>query len=156
MAPQNIEEDKIKVRKIERGIVIDHMNSGTALPVLKALGIDEKFPGTVSMVMNVPSKSLGFKDIIKIEGRGIAKKELEKVALIAPTATINVINNYAIAEKYRVQLPTELVGLVKCPNPNCVSNKEGAPRLKVENKNPPITVRCSFCERLYGQDDLEY
>jgi aspartate carbamoyltransferase regulatory subunit len=152
------ETEKMKVRKIERGIVIDHLKGATALRVLHALGIDEKFPGTVSVVMNVPSKRLGFKDIIKIEGRGIAKKELEKIALIAPDATINIISNYAISEKYRVQLPDSLVGLVKCPNPNCVSNHEGISNLKVQPHaaQAPISVRCHFCERLYAQDDLEY
>ncbi len=150
------EGEKIKVKKIERGIVLDHMNAGTGLRVLAALGIDEKFPGTVSMVMNVPSKRLGFKDIIKIEGRGIAKKELEKIALIAPEATINIISNYAVSEKYRAQLPEKLVGLVKCPNPNCISNREGTAQLVVETKTPPITVRCHYCERLYPQEDLEY
>lgn len=150
------EKEKIKVKKIERGIVIDHMNAGTALRALNALGINAKFPGTVTVAMNVPSDRLGFKDLIKIEGRGIDKKELEKIALIAPTATINIISNFAVAEKYRAQLPGTLEGLVNCPNPNCISNKEGAPKLSVENKNPPITVRCHFCERLYAQDDLEY
>ncbi|MFQ5406455.1 MAG: aspartate carbamoyltransferase regulatory subunit [Candidatus Micrarchaeia archaeon] len=97
------DEDKIKVKKIERGIVIDHLKGGTALQALSLLGINKNFPGTVSMVMNVPSQKLGFKDIIKIEGKKIEKEEIKKIASISPNATVNVINNYAIIEKYRVK-----------------------------------------------------
>ncbi|MFH1257898.1 MAG: aspartate carbamoyltransferase regulatory subunit, partial [Candidatus Micrarchaeota archaeon] len=116
------EKDMLKVKKIESGIVVDHIPQGKSTKLLSILGINEGFKGTVSVLINVPSGSSGLKDIIKIEGRELRKKELEKIALIAPLATINIIKDFEVIEKYKVKLPEVLEGVVQCPNPNCITN----------------------------------
>lgn len=152
------EEEKaefLRVRKIETGIVVDHIPQGKALKVAKILGLDETNQATVSMLMNVPSASTGLKDIIKIEGRELRKRELERVALAAPTATINVIRDYTVVEKYRVKLPDVFEGLVACPNPGCISNREGVPRLHVKERSP-LKLQCDYCEKVYGEQDFAF
>lgn len=148
-------EQMIRVRKIANGTVIDHIPSGKGSDVLRFLGIDAQYKGVVTLLMNVPSSSMKHKDIVKIEDRELGKRELDKIAVLAPSATINVVRNYAVAEKAKVRIPDALVGSVECPNPTCITHKEGTPRLNVENKSP-LKIRCAYCERVYGAEDLRY
>ena len=147
------EQDKMKIKKIENGVVIDHIPKGQGLKVLSILGIDENFHATVSMVMNTPSTTSGLKDIIKIEERALEEKELNKIALIAPSATVNFVHDYQIVKKRKISIPDAFEDVISCPNPKCISNKEGVACLKVEKKNP-LFVRCIYCERGYSQEEL--
>ena len=147
------EQDKMKIRKIENGVVIDHVPTGKGMMVLSILGIDEKFPATVSMVMNTPSSAFGQKDIIKIEDRNLADKEINKIALIAPNATVNYIQNFQVVRKHKIVAPDSFEDVIRCPNPKCISNFEGKPVLNVEEKSP-LKVRCYYCERVYAQEEL--
>lgn len=145
----------LKAKKIETGTVIDHVPKGMALKVLRVLGIEDDFPGTVTLLMNVPSSHYGSKDIIKIEGRILQKKEIAKMALLAPAATVNTIQNFTVVDKYVVQVPSVLEGVVACPNPTCITRSEGTSRLLVENASP-VRLRCAYCEKVYGETDITY
>ena len=147
------EQDKMKVKKIENGVVIDHIPKGKGLAVLSILGIDEGFHATVSMVMNTPSTSMGIKDIIKIEERALEEKEINKIALIAPAATVNFVHDYQIVKKRKISVTDSFEDVIRCPNTKCISNKEGRPLLKVERKSP-LHVRCAYCERACSQEEL--
>ncbi len=139
---------ELKVQPIKDGTVIDHITPGNALKVVKILGITEKQPDSIiSIAMNVVGKR-GKKDIVKIENRELDPKEVDKIALIAPNATINIIRNYEVAEKHRVSVPDEVVGIVKCPNPNCISNTKEPIETKfiVKSRNP-LKIKCYYCER---------
>ena len=86
---------ELKVPRIKNGTVIDHITAGNAVKVLHILGIPKTTSSTVSVAMNVKSK-LGKKDIVKVENRELDPKEVDKIALIAPKATINIIRNYEV------------------------------------------------------------
>ncbi len=148
-------EQTIKVRKIANGTVIDHIPQGKGADVLKFVGIDGGYKGVVTLLMNVHSSSMGHKDIVKIEDRELSKRELDRIAIFAPTASINVVRNFEVVEKYKVKVPDSLVGSVECPNPTCLTHKEGTARLNIESKNP-LKIRCAYCERVYGADELKY
>jgi aspartate carbamoyltransferase regulatory subunit len=91
---------------------------------------------------------MGWKDIVKVEDRELAAREIDKIALIAPTVTVNVIRNYNVAEKHRVTLPDRAVGILKCGNPNCISNtKEPVESEFVVRSKSPLRVFCRFCDR---------
>jgi len=138
----------LKVTPIRNGTVIDHIPSGVALKVLKVLGIYGEGTSTVSVLMHVPSKKRGAKDIVKIEDRELLPKELNKIALIAPEATINIIRNYNVAEKHTVALPERVVGILKCENPNCISNaREPIESVFLVRSQVPLRVRCQYCDR---------
>jgi aspartate carbamoyltransferase regulatory subunit len=139
---------ELKVPLIKHGTVIDHITPGDAIKVLTILGIPEKISSVVSVVMNVKSK-FGKKDIVKVENRELDPKEVDKIALIAPKATINIIRDYKVTKKQRVKLPEEVVSIVKCSNPTCISNANEPveSRFLVIRKDPTV-IKCYYCERI--------
>jgi len=145
---------ELKVRRIESGTVIDHIPPGQALNVLKILGIRGGSDAVVSMVMNVVSRTASKrKDIVKIESRELAPSELEQIAFIAPDATVNIIRDYKVVEKRKVVLPEIARGVLRCANPNCISNtSEPIVSEFVVESTRPIVVRCAYCERTLSGD----
>ena len=141
-----MKREKLRVEPIKDGTVIDHIMSGQALNVLKVLKIKSPSEETVSMAMNVSSREMGKKDIVKVEDRRLEKGELNKIALIATNATINIIEEYAVVEKYRVSVPKFIDGIIRCKNQNCITNMDEhvATRFKVESKDP-LSLRCVYC-----------
>lgn len=139
---------ELRVTPIKNGTVIDHIPAGKALKVLKVLGIGESVSSTVTVAMHVPSQAMGWKDIVKVEDRELGPREFDKIALIAPMATVNVIRNYNVAEKRRVTLPDRAVGILTCANPNCISNTREPieSEFVVRSKNP-LRVLCKYCDR---------
>jgi len=140
---------EFKVTPIRNGTVIDHIAVGMALKVLKIVGVKDDVNSTVSVLMHVPSKKAGWKDIVKIEDRELDPKELDRIALISPNATINIIRDYNVAEKFVVEVPNVIKGIMKCANPGCITNKDEPvePEFIVESKKP-ITLRCIYCDRV--------
>jgi len=147
----------LRVKPINNGTVIDHIAGGQALNVLKILGISGTTGATVSVVMNVESKKLGKQDIVKVEDRELREEELNRIALIAPAASINIIRNCKVIEKRPVDLPDEIVGVVRCQNPNCISNTHEPikSRMLVKAKNP-VLLRCLYCEHPLADGIAEY
>lgn len=146
---------ELYVRKIKDGTVIDHITPGFALDVLKILGINGKEGEVVSVALNVESKQLHHKDIVKIQNRELKTSEVDKIALIAPNATINIIRNYDVASKKVVELPPTIRGIIKCDNPSCISNSREPvePRFGVDRREP-IRVRCYFCGHVMEREDV--
>lgn len=156
MMKKQDESRKLLVSKIKNGTVIDHIRAGFALEILNILGITGEEGITVSIAMNVPSNTLGKKDILKIEQRELKKSEWDKIAVIAPNATINLIENYKVVEKTKVELPEEVKGILNCPNPTCISRKEDEhikSRFKVVSTKPP-ELRCEFCGTFVKGEEL--
>lgn len=143
------------VRKIRDGTVIDHIPSGRALDVLKILGLTGKENITIALVINVESKKLGRKDIVKLEGHFLKPAEVDVISLVAPTATINIVRDYQVVEKRQVQIPEEIVGLLRCVNPLCISNSREpiTPRLKVISKDP-LKLKCVYCDEVFGEEAI--
>jgi len=138
---------ELKIQPIKNGTVIDHITAGNAVKVLHILGIPKSSSSTVSVAMNVKSR-LGKKDIVKVENRELDPHEVDKIALIAPKATINIIRDYDVAEKHRVHLPDEIEGIVRCSNPTCVSNfKEPVESRFIVLSKDPTRIKCYYCER---------
>jgi aspartate carbamoyltransferase regulatory subunit len=146
----------LKIKPIRNGIVVDHIKQGKAPDVLRILGIDSNFRNSVTLAMNIPSKLMTKKDIVKVENRDLDPKEINKIAIVAPDATINWIQNYRVVRKEKVTLPEEIVGILKCPNPSCITNKSREPIKScflVIQRNPPL-LRCKYCEREIGVEDI--
>jgi aspartate carbamoyltransferase regulatory subunit len=146
---------ELYVRKIRDGTVIDHITSGYSLDVLKILSIDGKDGEVVSAAMNVESKTHDHKDIVKIQNRELNPKEVDKIALIAPNATINIIRNYSVASKKVVQLPPVIKGIIRCDNPSCISNSREPvdPQFRVDRKEP-VRLHCYFCGHVMEREDI--
>lgn len=140
-----------KIPPIRNGTVIDHIANGQALNVLKILGVNEhNIDSVISIGMHVPStKKSQWKDVIKVEDRELDHSKVGKIALIAPDATISIIRDYYVADKFRVKLEDHIIGLAKCSNPNCITNRGEPviPEFDVEVRNPP-KLRCVYCDRI--------
>jgi len=148
-------KNELYVKKILDGTVIDHISAGHSLDVLRILGIDGKGGQIVSVAMNVESKKHGKKDIVKIQGKELNPGEVDKIALVAPKATINIVRNYNVVEKKKVKLPSILKGIVKCANPSCVSNANEPvnPIFQVAG-DEPLRIKCHYCGRILEKDDI--
>ncbi len=149
-------EKEMRVRRIEHGTVIDHITAGQALNVLRILGISGTSRAVVSVAMNVPSGALGSKDIVKVEDRELEEEEVDRISLIAPNATINIIRDFEVIEKYRVDLPERLEGVVKCSNPNCISNTNEPVISKFLVNKKPVELRCIYCDHVISEGIAEH
>ncbi|MBN1502968.1 aspartate carbamoyltransferase regulatory subunit [Candidatus Woesearchaeota archaeon] len=142
-----------KVYAIKHGTVIDHIDSGNALKVVKILKLDE-YDQIVTVGIGLESKKMGKKDIVKIENKSLTKTELNKIALIAPHATINIIQEFKVAQKFEVALPQFMENLIKCPNPQCISRNEDIYSKFYKHSLNPLKVRCHYCERVFDSFSL--
>ncbi|QLJ53224.1 MAG: Aspartate carbamoyltransferase regulatory chain (PyrI) [Candidatus Fermentimicrarchaeum limneticum] len=142
------------VEKIENGTVIDHIPAGLGLKVLEILKIDRTYGARVALMMNVPSKKIGKKDIVKVEGKQLDEKAVNRIALVAPNATLNIIRKANVVEKKVVQLPKELLGVSKCPNPQCITNLEPIETIFRMENSKSSKYRCGFCEMAFEANEL--
>jgi aspartate carbamoyltransferase regulatory subunit len=135
--------------------VIDHIESSRALLVLRTLNISGKEGNVITVALNVPSSKHEKKDIIKVENRFLKKYETDKLALIAPQATINIIREYKLVEKRKIQLPDSIVGIFSCPNLNCVtnSNEDIKSTIDIMDKQRLI-LKCRYCGRVLTVNEL--
>ncbi len=150
-------EAQLLVRRIKDGTVIDHIDPGMALIVLDALDITGREGNVITVAMNVPSGKLDRKDIVKVENKFLEPDETNKLALLAPKATVNIIRDYKVIEKRKVELPDEFVAIFKCPNPKCITNskEEIKPIIDVMDKKKQ-TLKCRYCNRILNVDELIY
>jgi len=145
---------KLEVSAIEEGTVIDQIANKSTFKVANILNI-QNIEQVVLVAFNLTSKKLGKKGIIKIGGKLLTQEEVNKISLIAPDATVNIIKDSEVVKKFKVDIPDSIEEFMKCFNPNCVSNHQNIlSRFHVINKNP-IRIRCHYCERHMGVDDIE-
>jgi aspartate carbamoyltransferase regulatory subunit len=143
-----------RVAKLRSGTALDHLPAGTALRCLALLG--EAPGGIVTVGLNLPSHRLRRKDILKLEGRLLTPAELARMSLLGPRATVAFIEDFKVVRKVRLEMPTVLDGVVRCPNPSCITrNDRVAPRARVESADP-LRLRCHYCERRILADEVEF
>ncbi len=146
----------LTVSKIRNGTVIDHIPSGRALKVLRVLGVDLS-GHRIAVLMNVESKKLGMKDIIKIEDYVPDREALDRIALVASRATITEIRDYEKVSKRRVEPPENVEGLLRCPNPTCITRaprEPVQPRFKLVSRNP-LAYKCLYCGSTLREEEIE-
>ena len=149
----NIKKE-LEVAALQNGTVIDHIPSSALFKVVSILRLD-KLPTNITIGNNLESKKLGFKGIIKIADKIFQEDEINKIAVIAPKAKLNIIRDYDVVEKKSIALPDIICGIVKCSNPKCVTNNEPMKtRFKVLDKEN-ITIKCTYCEREMKKGEIE-
>ncbi|AGN00338.1 aspartate carbamoyltransferase regulatory subunit [Salinarchaeum sp. Harcht-Bsk1] len=147
-------ERELRISKIENGTVIDHVPGGEALNVLAVLGIDGTGGETVSIGMNVESDALGRKDVVKVEDRELSQDEVDVLSLIAPEATINIIREFDVVEKKRLDRPESVSGVLACPNHDCITSGDEPVETKFEVLDSG--VRCVYCETIIREDITDH
>lgn len=135
----------LNVGKIEEGFVLDHIKAGTSLDIYYKLGLD-KLDCTVAILKNVRSDKMGRKDILKVEC-DIEMLDLEVLGFIDHNITVNVIKNGEIVEKKDLVLPKEIVNVIHCKNPRCITSiEQGLPHIFVLTDPEKEVYRCKYCE----------
>jgi aspartate carbamoyltransferase regulatory subunit len=144
---------ELKITPIKNGTVIDHITSGLALDVLRIINIQSlDKDSTVSVAIRVRSGKLGWKDIVKVENMELSPRKVNAIALISPQATISIVRDFKIQEKRSVDLPDRIVGILKCPNPNCITNQPEPVESEFDViERRPVVLTCAYCERRVGQ-----
>lgn len=145
---------ELKVSAIKDGTVIDHIPAQNLFKVISLLGL-EKIPNAITFGTNLESKKLGRKSIIKVSDRYFADDDINKIALVAPEAKLNIIKDYKVVEKRQVSLPDELEGYVRCFNPKCITNHEPGvqTRFFVVSKLP-LALKCFYCEKVTTEEHM--
>ena len=147
-------EKELKVSAIKDGTVIDHIPAKNLFKVIQLLGLED-IPNQVTFGTNLESHKLGRKSIIKVADKFFADDEINKIALVAPEANLNIIKNYEVVEKRTVEVPHEIVGYVRCFNPKCVTNHQPiATKMEVFDMEKK-SLRCVYCERVMQHDEIE-
>lgn len=138
---------QLKVSAIRNGTVLDHIPAQSVFQVVDILDLNHA-ENPVTIGSNLESKSLGRKGIIKISDRFFADAELGRIALVAPDATVNVIRDYEVIEKKKINLPEVVVGLARCSNPMCVTNHQAVTtRFKTIVESKKVKLLCHYCEK---------
>jgi aspartate carbamoyltransferase regulatory subunit len=145
-------EKILSVAAIERGSVVDHIPAGQGMRIVRLLKL-ASHQKKVTLGLNLPSKSMGYKDIIKVEEREITEEEAKQIAIFAPRATINYIVGYLIVKKFTVSMPTAISQLLSCPNHHCITNHEDvATHFKVYPSGRIVNLQCNYCEKSFAHD----
>jgi aspartate carbamoyltransferase regulatory subunit len=143
----------LEVSAIKDGTVIDHIPADSLFKVVSILKLEE-IEGMMTFGTNLESKKLGRKGIIKLSGVFFKDKDINRIALIAPDAKLNIIRDYSVVEKKVVEVPDEIIGIVKCVNPQCITNHEKvATRFLVVDKKA-VKLRCHYCEKLTDKEHM--
>jgi aspartate carbamoyltransferase regulatory subunit len=139
---------ELVVSALENGTVLDHIpakNVYKAIDLLNLRGVESQ----ITIGINLASKLYGQKGIIKIADKFFEDEELNKLALIAPKATVNVIRDFKVVEKKKITMPNEIIGIAKCMNPKCVTNHQPIKtRFTTIAKGDEISLLCHFCEKI--------
>ena len=145
---------ELVVSALENGTVLDHIpaeNVYKALDILNLRGIESQ----ITIGINLASQIHGKKGIIKIADKFFEDEELGKLALIAPNATVNVIRDFKVVEKKKLEMPKEVVGIARCKNPKCVTNHEPIKtRFTTSENNGEISLKCHFCEKITSSKSI--
>lgn len=145
---------KLSVEAIEKGTVIDHIPAGKGLAILRQFKLLH-YGSAVTVGFNLPSKTQGCKDIIKITGVWLDDKAANRLALFAPEAVVNTIDNFKVTDKRRLELPDEITEVFRCPNTNCASHGEPVKsRFYVRTQGNQTKLKCHYCEKTFSRDSV--
>lgn len=149
----NTQKKELAVAALENGTVIDRIPSEHLFKVVALLGLD-KFTNSITIGNNLSSQKIGKKGIVKVADYFFKEEEINKIALIAPEAKINIIRDYRVVEKHTVTLDETLHGIVRCCNPKCISNNEPMETVFHVTQKNPVKVTCHYCGHSMQGDDI--
>jgi aspartate carbamoyltransferase regulatory subunit len=145
---------ELVVSAIKEGTVIDHIPADHLFKVISILGLD-KCENLITFGTNLGSHRYGKKGIIKVADKFFEDEDLNKIALIAPEAKLNIIRDYEVVEKKEVMIPEQIVGIAKCFNPKCITNNEVITTKFSLVVSSEVALKCFYCEKITTEEHLE-
>jgi len=147
-----VKHTQLQVEAIKDGTVIDHIPAYMGIKVLKLFAMHES-KHKITIGLNLPSAALGCKDLLKIEKVFINEEQAQKLALYAPYATVNQIENYQVTKKLPLELPKQINNVFSCPNSNCITHNEPVEsRFSVVEKKDDVYLKCWYCEKVFSRE----
>lgn len=146
---------ELSVSAIENGTVIDHIPQGHVLQVMSILNL-ENFDDQIYFGANLDSKKYGKKGIIKVSNRYFKSHEINKISLVAPTATLIEIKDYEVIRKSGVKIPNEVNEIAKCINPKCITNNEFVPTKFTVIDKEDLKLKCHYCEKITKKENIQF
>lgn len=148
------EPKQLSVSAIQNGTVIDHIPAKNLFKVIQILRLNH-IDSQITFGTNLESKKLGRKAIIKISDKFFEDDDINRIALVAPDAKLNIIRDYEVVEKKVVEVPDLIVGIAKCMNPKCITNFEQVTtRFRVVSRKN-VSLRCHYCEKITNQENMQ-
>lgn len=145
---------ELKVNAIKNGTVIDHIPSESVFKIVKILNLDT-LSNEILLGTNLVSKKGGKKGIIKISDLFLSESEINKIAILGGNVTLNIIRDYNVIEKSKLDIPDKVCSIVKCFNPNCITNYEKvSTKFSVISKKD-LKLKCNFCGKITQKENLE-
>lgn len=148
-----MKDKQLIVNAIKNGTVIDHIPAQNLFKAISILKL-ENFDNQITFGTNLESKKLGSKAIIKISDKYFLDEEINKIALVAPQAKLNIIRDYEVIEKRVVEVPDSISGIVKCVNPKCITNFENITTKFTVVSKSEVALKCRYCEKITHQDQM--
>jgi len=146
---------ELRISALANGTVIDHIPVEDVFKIVDILSL-EHAGNEVSIATNLPSKKLGRKGIIKISKVSLDKSAIDAIALLAPGAKIAIIKDYKVAKKQVMSTPDNIEGIVKCFNPNCITNHEqSVTKFEIIDK-AELKLKCHYCEKVMTESHLRF
>ena len=143
-------DNKLQVEAIKRGTVIDHIPAQVGFKLLTLFQLTET-DQRITIGLNLPSKEQGRKDLIKIENTFLTDEQVNQLALYAPHATVNRIDEYEVVGKSKPNLPSRIDKVLVCPNTNCISRSEPVhSSFAVKKRDENISLKCKYCEKEFS------
>jgi aspartate carbamoyltransferase regulatory subunit len=148
-----MKDKQLIVNAIKNGTVIDHIPARNLFKVITILKL-ENIDTQITFGTNLESKQLGSKAIVKIADKYFLDDEINKIALVAPQAKLNIIRDYEVIEKRIVEVPDQITGIVKCLNPKCITNHEHITTKFTVVSKCEVALKCNYCEKITHQDQM--
>ncbi len=146
---------ELNVSAIENGTVIDHIPPTSVFQVINILGLD-RIPNQIMVGTNLESHKFGKKGIIKVSNKYFESEEINKIGLVAPSATLIVIKDYTVVYKSKVEIPDNINKIVKCINPNCITNHESIPTMFTVIDKEELRLNCHYCEKTTKKENMRF
>ena len=139
----------LNVGQLNEGFVLDHIEAGKSMTIYHYLKLDQ-LDCTVAIIKNATSNKMGRKDIIKVECP-IDMLNLDILGFIDHNITVNIIQNGKIVEKKALTLPKQIVNVIKCKNPRCITSiEQELEQIFLLTDEEKEVYRCKYCEEKYS------
>ncbi len=145
--------DKKHIGYIENGINLDQIPHGNAWYIMKILNLFNS-NSQAGVGLNLPSKKLGSKDLIKIENRLLTQNEIDAISLFCTGSTLSIIKDFKVINKLTLELPKVVNDIIVCPNKRCVSHQYVSKFHTFVNRKDMTVVKCHYCEKEFNIEDI--
>ena len=147
------EQKTLPLSAIKNGTIIDHIKTGFAVKILHLVNLLDD-GNQVTLGLNMVSKRLGIKDLIKVSDLILEKEKVLPVAIFSPDATINIIEDYKVCEKYYISIPEKVDKILLCKNNNCITNHEDVETSFTLSKESSM-LSCRYCRKSYSLSEVK-